>query len=123
MHVQMYVVMAIFIRFASFIPVRCWNVLVLTCSVVLLLSLCMRLCSPNNSSVPEDDDSPVRNKDVVELVHISTDRLLNRCVYVCVCVYMCHHYGNHMYLTTCLHTYHSEGRRVLIAITIAIAIA
>ena len=36
--------------------------------------------SPNNSTVPEEDDSPVRNGDVVELVHFSTDKLLNRCI-------------------------------------------
>ena len=35
--------------------------------------------SPNNASVPEDDDTLVRNKDIVELVHISTTKLLNRC--------------------------------------------
>lgn len=32
--------------------------------------------SPQNSSVVEDS-SPVRNGDVVELVHLGTDRLLN----------------------------------------------
>ena len=34
------------------------------------------LHSPGNSSIP-DDDSPVRNGDLVELVHLGTSRLLN----------------------------------------------
>ncbi len=34
------------------------------------------VCSPHNSTIPEDD-SPVRNGDLVELVHRGTGKLLN----------------------------------------------
>ena len=36
-----------------------------------------RVYSPANTTVPLDDASPVRNKDIIELVHVRTDKLLN----------------------------------------------
>ena len=55
------------------------------------VSVCLSLYpSPNNASVPEDDDSPVRNHDVIELVHLSTEKLLNR--YAAILLVIIHAY-------------------------------
>ena len=38
--------------------------------------LLVHSCSASDSSIPNNTD-PIRNKDIVELVHVSTNKLLN----------------------------------------------
>ncbi len=52
--------------------VHCIEGCVLTVTMVTVYPL----CSPSDATVP-NDTSPLRNKDLVELVHVGTKKLLN----------------------------------------------
>ena len=44
-----------------------------------LVPLCVCTSSPNNAAIG-NDTSPVKNNDTIELVHVASNKLLNRSV-------------------------------------------